>query len=155
MIDALSIQKQLVVEAPVERAFRVFTANMTTWWPKSHHIGASPLKTCVIEPRDGGRWYETTEDGQECTWGKVLAWDPPRRLVLAWQLTATYAYDPDFVTEVEVRFTALSPTRTQVDFEHRNLERFGEGAPKQRDSMNQGWGQILDAYATAAAAPEA
>ncbi len=151
MPDALSIQKQLVVEAPAERAFRLFTAHMTAWWPKTYHIGASPLKACVIEPHEGGRWYEITEDGQECMWGKVLAWDPPRRLVLAWQLTRAYAYDPDFVTEVEVRFTALSPTRTQVDFEHRSLERFGEGAPTQRDRMNEGWGLILTSFAATTA----
>ena len=82
----MSIRKQLTLEAPIERAFRVFTASMGTWWPKEHHIGASALKDCVIEPKVNGRWYEIDEDGSTCEWGKVLEWDPPRRLLLAWQL---------------------------------------------------------------------
>ncbi|MEO8699406.1 MAG: SRPBCC family protein [Kofleriaceae bacterium] len=139
-----TIKKQLVVEAPAEKAFRVFTANMTAWWPKEHHIGASPLATCVIEPQVDGRWYEVGEDGSECTWGKVLAWDPPRRLVLAWQLSAEFRYDPALATEVEVTFTAISPAQTRVDFEHRHLERLGD--PAVAGGMDAGWGQILGGF---------
>jgi uncharacterized protein YndB with AHSA1/START domain len=146
----LSIKKQLAVDAPIERAFRVFTANMGAWWPKEHHIGKSPLKDCVVEPKAGGRWYEVTEDGGTCEWGQVLAYDPPRRLVLAWQLNAAFEFDPKLVTEVEVRFSALGPSRTQVDFEHRNIERFGETAPKLRDLMDGGWGQIMESFARTA-----
>jgi uncharacterized protein YndB with AHSA1/START domain len=142
----MTIRKQLTVEAPVDRAFRVFTQNMGTWWPRQHHIGASALKDCVIEPRVDGRWYEVGEDGSTCEWGKVLAWDPPRRLVLAWQLNAQFTYDPNLVTEVEVSFTALGPKRTQVDFEHRDLERFGPTADKLRNDMDMGWGQILESF---------
>ncbi len=140
------IRKQITVEAPVERAFRVFTANMTTWWPKQHHIGKSPLARCVIEPKVDGRWYEVCEDGSECTWGKVLAWDPPRRLVLAWQLNVDFTFDPALITEVEVRFTPLGATRTQVDFEHRDLERLGAKAAAISGEMDAGWSQILGAY---------
>lgn len=147
----MSIRKQLIVEAPLDRAFRVFTANMGSWWPKSHHIGAAELEDCVIEPRVGGRWYEQGEDGTTCEWGKVLAWDPPRRLVLAWQLDAGFEYDPKLLTEVEVRFTSLGLQRTRVDFEHRNLERFGDSAEPLRGRMDAGWGEILDGYAVTAA----
>jgi uncharacterized protein YndB with AHSA1/START domain len=79
----MTIRKQLTIEAPLDRAFRVFTANMGAWWPKEHHIGKAELKDCVIEPKVNGRWYELGEDGTACEWGKVLAGDPPRRLVLA------------------------------------------------------------------------
>lgn len=141
----MKITKQLTVEAPIETAFRVFTANMTTWWPKQHHIGSTPLEKCVVEPRVSGRWYEVCEDGSQCDWGKVLAWEPPGRLVLAWQLNFQFQYDPSLITEVEVKFTALSPTRTRVDFEHRDLEKLGSAATAAE--MDQGWGQILDSYA--------
>ena len=104
------IRKQLIVEAPAERAYRVFSENMGLWWPREHHIGGSPLKDCIVEPRVNGRWYELCEDGSQCDWGKVLTWDPPRRLVLAWQLNSEFKYDPGLVTEVEVSFTSLGPT---------------------------------------------
>jgi uncharacterized protein YndB with AHSA1/START domain len=143
----MAIRKQLTVEAPLERAFRVFTSDMGTWWPKSHHIGAAPMKECVIEPKVNGRWYELDEDGSTCEWGKVLAWEPPRRLVLAWQLGPDFKYDPTLVTEVEVTFTTLGPKQTRVDFEHRNLERFGAAAERLRGEMDKGWGQILDSFA--------
>ena len=142
----MTICKELTVEAPIERAFRVFTANMGSWWPKEHHIGAAPLTDCVIEPKVNGRWYELGDDGTTCEWGKVLEWDPPRRLVLAWQLGADFKYDPTLLTEVEVRFTSLGLQRTRVDFEHRHLERFGEAAERLRGAMDRGWGEILDAF---------
>jgi len=151
----MTIRKQLTVEAPLDRAFRVFTANMGAWWPKDHHIGKAALKDCVIEPKVNGRWYERGEDGSECEWGKVLEWDPPRRLVLAWQLDEGFKYDPKLVTEVEVTFTLLGPKLTRVDFEHRNLERFGEAAERLRGAMGTGWGQILESYRHTAVAEAA
>jgi uncharacterized protein YndB with AHSA1/START domain len=146
------VRKQLVVEAPVERAFRVFTEHTELWWPAEHHIGKVPFAQIVVEPRAGGRWYEVGTDGSQCEWGKVLAWEPPRRVVLAWQLTAAFQYDAAFVTEVEVKFTAEGPKRTFVDFEHRNLERFGEMAPKIRESIGaeSGWPAILARFAARA-----
>jgi uncharacterized protein YndB with AHSA1/START domain len=148
----MSIVRQLTVEAPAERAFRVFTGNMGAWWPREHHIGASPLKECVVEPKVDGRWYEVCEDGSTCDWGKVLAWEPPRRLVLAWQLNAKFEYDPSLITEVEVVFTAIGPRQTRVDFEHRNLERFGEAAERLSKDMGEGWQGILESFAKTAAA---
>ncbi len=148
--EDIVIRKQLIVEAPAERAYRVFSGSMGLWWPREHHIGGSPLKDCIVEPRVNGRWYEVCEDGSQGDWGKVLTWDPPRRLVLAWQLNPEFKYDPSLVTEVEVSFTALGPRRTQVDFEHRNLERFGAAAERLRKDMDQGWGQILESFARAA-----
>jgi uncharacterized protein YndB with AHSA1/START domain len=148
----MSIRKQLTVEAPVDRAFRVFTEHMGSWWLKDHHIGSAPLKDCVIEPRVNGRWYEVGEDGTTCAWGRVLAWDPPRRLLLAWQLGPDFKYDPEFLTEVEVTFTVLGPKSTRVDFEHRNLERFAEQAQRLRGQVDAGWGRLLESYRRTASA---
>jgi uncharacterized protein YndB with AHSA1/START domain len=147
------IRKQLIVEAPQERAFRVFTDGIDRWWPREHHIGRSPLKRTLIEPRLEGRWYSIHEDGSQTDVGRVLAWDPPRRLVLSWQITAQWQFDPAFVTEVEVRFTAEGARRTRVDFEHRLLERYGEAAPALREQLNKpgGWHGTLDAFARVAA----
>ena len=151
----MAIRKQLTVEAPQERAFRVFTENMGAWWPKEHHIGESPMKQCVVEPNVNGRWYELGEDGSTCDWGRVLAWDPPRRILLAWQLGPDFRYDPALVTEVEVTFTLLGPRSTRVDFEHRNIERFGDAAERLRRDMDTGWGQILESYRRTATTADA
>lgn len=147
------VRKQIIVEATQERAFRVFTEQVDRWWPRSHHIGKSPLKKAVLEPRLGGRWYSTCEDGSECSVGKVLAWEPPGRVLLAWQITAQWTFDPAFMTEVEVIFIADGPTRTRVELEHRNLERYGEGASAVRTSIDApgGWGLILSEFARVAA----
>ena len=146
------IRKDLVVNAPAERAFRVFTENIAAWWPKEHHIGKSELKGVYIEPKKGGRWYEVCVDGSQCEWGHVIAYDPPKRLVLAWQLDMKFEYDPKLITEVEVLFQVESPTRTRVVFEHRNLERFGAGAEATRREMDGGWGDILQGFAKIAEA---
>lgn len=150
-IKPAPVRRSVTVKADQARAFQVFTDGFGGWWPKSHHIGKSAMTAGVIEPRVGGRWYEVCEDGSQCDWGKVLVWDPPTRLVLAWQLTAQFQYDPNFLTEVEVRFTAEGAT-TRVDLEHRNLERFGPDAEKMRTSIDSptGWPDILRQYAEAA-----
>jgi uncharacterized protein YndB with AHSA1/START domain len=92
------VRRSVRVAAPQERAFKVFTAGVGRWWPRSHHIGASDLDTVVIEPKAGGRWYERGVDGAECEHGKVLVWEPPARLVLAWQISTDWKYDHDLIT---------------------------------------------------------
>ncbi len=147
------VRKSVKVAATPERAFEVFTAGFDRWWPRGHSIGDSPLKTAVIEPRQGGRWYGLLENGTEAEWGDVLVWDPPRRLVMAWRIGADWAYHPDLLTEVEVAFTCEGDL-TRVDLEHRHLERMGEGAAGARatfDSEN-GWGGLLALYAGRVAA---
>jgi len=145
------VRKSITVPASPERAFEVFTARFGAWWPRSHHIGASALASAVIEPRAGGRWYEVGEDGAECDWGDVLAWEPPSRLLLAWRIGADWKHHPDLLTEVEVTFTAAGAGATRVDLEHRLLERMGEDAQRVRDSVDSdgGWGGILKSYADA------
>jgi uncharacterized protein YndB with AHSA1/START domain len=151
-IKPAPVRKSLVVKADPHKAFAAFTRKMGNWWPRSHHIGTSALADVVLEPRAGGRWYERGENGSECEWGRVLAWEPPARLLLAWQLGGDWKFDPSLVTEVEVTFTALSAHETQVVLEHRNLERFGDAASAVRDAIDSpgGWTGMLAAFGVAA-----
>ncbi|KRB52520.1 SRPBCC family protein [Phenylobacterium sp. Root700] len=151
-IKPAPIRRAVTVKASQERAFRIFTSDIGRWWPSTHHIGAAPYKANVLEPRQGGRWYEIGEDGSEADWGHVLAWEPPSRLLLAWQLDAQHRFDPTLVTEVEVLFTPQDDGRTRVELEHRLLERYGEDAQKVADSVGSpnGWGRVLELFADAA-----
>lgn len=148
-IRVAPVRKSVRVNASAARAFDTFTSGFDRWWPRGHHIGDVPVKEFVLEPREGGRWYERREDGSECQWGKVLAWEPPARLVLAWQLNAKFAYDPELLTTVEVRFIAESTEVTRVELEHRDLGRMGEEAGPLREKFDSpdGWGAIIAAYA--------
>jgi uncharacterized protein YndB with AHSA1/START domain len=148
-----SVRSEVIVEAPADRAFRVFTEKMDTWWPATHHIGKSDFKAIVLDKRTNGRWAEIGADGSECDWGRVLVFDPPRRLVLAWQLTAEWTFDENFVTEVEVNFTPMDGGRTRVALEHRNLERFGKLEEQIVKSVGSegGWPMIMKQFADAAA----
>ena len=112
------------------------------------------MKDAFMEPRAGGRWYERGEDGSECEWGKVLVWDPPTRVLLAWQINVQFKYDPTALSEVDIRFSAESPSVTIVELEHRNIDKLGAGAAEFRSKVDapQGWGGILDLYAACAAA---
>ena len=150
MIQAVeSIRRHIVVPATRERAFEVFTSRMTTWWPSHHHIGSAPIQEIVVEPREGGRWYTRHEDGTETSTGYVAGWDPPERLVLTWQITADWRYDPSLVTTVEVRFVEESPGRTRVELEHRDLDRYGPEADRMRMTFEDpgAWTGTLEAFA--------
>ena len=142
------IRKTLRVRASRQKAFDTFVA-MGGWWLKSHTLQPTGQRDVVIEPRSGGRWYDVGEDGAEMEWGRVIAWDAPERLVLAWQLNADWTYDPAFETVVEVRFTA-DGDHTLVEFEHRGLEAFGERAAETAQGMDLGWGELLEGYGKAA-----
>ncbi len=151
-ISPAPVRRTVTVKASQARAFEVFTASIGRWWPKSHRTGASELDTVVIEPMAGGRWFERGVDGVETQVGHVLAWNPPSGLILAWQLTAEWRFDPDLITEVEIRFIVEGPGVTRVELEHRNLERFGDKAEAVSQSIGSpnGWGAILDLYAQSA-----
>lgn len=150
--NEVTVRKSVTVDVDRERAFAVFTEGFDTWWIRSHHIGEAELEVAVIEPREGGRWYERGVDGTECDWGHVITWDPPAGLVLAWQLDGSWRYDPSLVTEVEVTFTEETPTRTRVDLEHRHIERMGEPAEEARAAFESesGWRGLLQRYAVQA-----
>jgi uncharacterized protein YndB with AHSA1/START domain len=137
-----------------ERAFQVFTEEMSTWWPlASKHIGKVEAKTVVMEPFVGGRWFEHGVDGSECDWGRVRIWDPPRRLVLSWEISSDWRHDPSVQTEVEVRFSAEGRS-TRVDLEHRLLYYYGEKAAQMRGIFDSkvGWTALLHAFAARASA---
>lgn len=145
-IAPAAIRKTLEIAAPIDRTFAVFTSRMGDWWHKEHSIAKGTTQAdVVIEPREGGRWYEKGADGSEHPWGRVLLWDPPRRVTLAWQLTREFNYDPDFETTVDVRFEEAG-SGTTVHFEHRDLERMGPEAVQTLESMDGGWGMLLDLF---------
>ena len=149
------VRKQVTVQAPIALAFEVFTARIEAWWPMaSHHIGQTDCAAVLIEPCAGGRWYERGVDGTECIWGHVRVWEPPTRVVLAWQLSAQWQFDPELLTEVEVRFTDIDGRSTRVDLEHRGLETYGDQAQAMHDTFSSpnGWSGMLADYAKVASA---
>jgi uncharacterized protein YciI/uncharacterized protein YndB with AHSA1/START domain len=151
-----SIKKSITVATSQERAFRVFTDGIDRWWPREHHIGASPLERSIIEPFVGGRWFARCKDGSEVDTGRVLTWQPPSRLVMTWQITAQWKFDPELVTEVEVTFIAEGPRSTRVELEHRHLDRYGAAAAEMMKTFDgpNAWVGILGLYATSTAAPK-
>lgn len=151
-ISPAPVRKSITVKAGIERAFKVFTADMGRWWLKSHSlIQGSPQADVIIEPKPQGRWYEVGANGSECQWGHVIEWYPPQRILLAWQLNADWKFDPTFMTEVEVRFTSEGTNATRIDLEHRLLDRFGAEAETARAALDSdgGWLGLLEAYAQA------
>jgi uncharacterized protein YndB with AHSA1/START domain len=141
-----AIRKTVTVNVPATRAFDVFASRMGSWWHKEHSIAKGTTQAdVVVEPRAGGRWYEVGADGSEQPWGKVIAYEPPRRLVLAWQLTREFQYDPSFETTVEITFEEKDGVTT-VHFEHRDLERMGAGTVELLEGMDGGWGMLLDLF---------
>jgi uncharacterized protein YndB with AHSA1/START domain len=149
-----TVRRSISVGAPVERAFRVFTESFNAWWPADYHIGKADFAEAVLELREGGRWYERGTDGSECDWGRVLAWEPPHRLVVTWQINGEWQYDPDpqHASEVEVRFTPDGSERTTVELEHRRIERLvAAQAAYGAVGGDGGWGTILQRFADAVA----
>jgi uncharacterized protein YndB with AHSA1/START domain len=159
MIDQatqLAVRKTVTVEASQERAFAVFTEDMSSWWMiETHHIGEQVPEAIVIEPRSGGRWFERAPDGVESDWGRVLEWEPPARVLLGWHLNQEWKFDPnpETATEIEVRFVAEGPKKTRVELEHRAFERLGEAAATVRDAVDSpdGWSGLLAQYVEVAA----
>ena len=148
-----SVTKTVTVDVSQERAFEVFTTRFDSWWPRTHHTGEGDLVEAGIEPHEGGRWWAKSTVGEE-TWGRVLVWDPPNRVVLDWQLSASFSYDEDFHTDLEVRFVAESDSRTRVELEHRDLDHYGDQAEQMRNVLGSdgGWTGIIAGYAAAATA---
>ena len=145
------VRKSITVRASVQQAFEIFTADFDSWWPRSHHIGSSPMRKAIVENRLGGRCYSEQIDGSECDWGQVLAWEPPHRLVIAWQIRSDWKYEPDLAksSEVEILFSTQPDGRTLVSLEHRHLDRAGASASAMRAALESpnGWGGMLALYA--------
>lgn len=149
------VRKSVTVKASVEDAFRVFTEGIDTWWPRSHHIGKSPMTKGIIQGRVGGRCYNEQADGAECDWGEILVWEPPHRFVMAWKITPAWGYEPDLAktSEVEVRFSPDPDGSTRVDLEHRHFARHGEGGDSIRTAVGSpqmGWEGLLQLFAVQA-----
>lgn len=148
-----SVRKEIVVEAPIDRAFRVFTDRFDEIKPREHNMLSVDIAESVFEPTAGGRVYDRGVDGSECQWGRVLAYEPPDRVVFTWDIGPTWQIegDPRRSSEVEVRFFAESSGRTRVELEHRHLDRHGEGWEGLRMGVDdaQGWPLYLDRYAAA------
>jgi uncharacterized protein YndB with AHSA1/START domain len=153
---ATSVRTSIVVEAPIERAFSVFTAGLGTWFPPEYNLLDSPIAERVFEPRVGGRVYDRGTDGSECRWSRVLAYEPPARVVMSWDISPRWQIEPDVekTSEVEVRFVSETPERTRVELEHRNLDRHGEGWEQTRESVGGegGWPGCLTRFAERLAA---
>ena len=149
------VVRTITVRATPERAFEIFTTGMTRWWPRTHSVRTTeaPIAEIVLEPRVGGRWLERGTDGTECNWGHVIAWEPPKRVVLAWQLNSEWQFDPALVSEVEILFQPQDSETTLVRLEHRKLEAFGDSAWKVRQAISShaGWDALLKAYADSVA----
>ncbi len=146
-----TVHASIVVEAPLERAFEVFTQDFGKFKPAEHNLLGVEIAETVFEPRVGGHLYDRGVDGSECRWARVLAYEPPHRVVLTWNISPQWRIetDPTRVSEWEVRFVAENPTRTRVEIEHRNLDRHGEGWEAVRDGVghDQGWPLYLSRYA--------
>jgi uncharacterized protein YndB with AHSA1/START domain len=146
------VRKSIRVRASAKTAFEVFTKEMDSWWPKSHHIGSSPMKGIVVDGREGGAIYTEQKDGTACPWGTVLKWEPPHRFVMAWQVSPGWKYEANVAnsSEVEVKFTPADDGTTLVELEHRGFERHGGEFAKMRETVNAegGWGMLLTLFAT-------
>jgi uncharacterized protein YndB with AHSA1/START domain len=148
------IRQDLELSVPVERAFALFTQHLALWWPREYTWGQDVLEEIGIEAREGGRCYEVGPHGFRCDWGRVIGWEPPRRLSLTWQISPRREPQPDpaQASTIEVVFAAPRPGVTRMTFEHRDFERHGAGAREYRDAMAspQGWPWILERYVRAA-----
>jgi uncharacterized protein YndB with AHSA1/START domain len=151
-----SVQTEIVVDAPAQRAFRVFTQQFDHIKPREHNMLGVDIAESVFEPRAGGRVYDRGVDGSECQWGRVLVYEPPDRIVFSWDIGPTWQIetDPDKASEVEVRFIAEGSERTRVELVHRNLDRHGDGWEGTREGVrgDQGWPLYMARFAAAISA---
>ena len=149
--DQTTIRHDVVVESPIERAFTTFTERFGDFKPPEHNLLAAPISETVFEPRVGGHIVDRAVDGTECRWARILAYDPPDRVVFSWDISPYWQLEDDLehTSEVEVRFTAVAAQRTLVELVHRNLDRHGPGWDGVRDGVDgdAGWPLYLSRYA--------
>jgi uncharacterized protein YndB with AHSA1/START domain len=149
--ETMVVRRQVVVNAPQAKAFAAFTERLGDFKPPEHNLLAAPIAETVFEPRAGGHIYDRAEDGTQCRWARVLAYEPPDRVVFSWDISPQWQIepDPDRTSEVEVRFVPESPDRTRVELEHRHLDRHGPGWQSVAEGIggDQGWPLYLARYA--------
>ena len=154
--EATTIRHEVVVEAPIERAFSVFTDGFGSFKPREHNMLAVDIAETVFEAHIGGHIYDRGVDGSECRWARVLAYDPPNRVVFSWDISPQWQIETDLdkTSEVEVRFVPEAPGRTRVELEHRSLDRHGDGWEAVREGVDSegGWPLYLQRYADVIAA---
>ena len=145
------VRRQITVRAPIERAFAVFTERFGDFKPPEHNLLKAPIAETVFEPRVGGHIYDRATDGSECRWARILAYEPPDRVVFSWDIGPTWQIEtePENTSEVEVRFIAEAPGRTRVELEHRDIDRHGPGWQAVADGVadDAGWALYLSRYA--------
>jgi uncharacterized protein YndB with AHSA1/START domain len=145
-----SVRSQIIVDTPIERAFSVFTEDFGSFKPPEHNLLEVEIAETVFETHVGGHLYDRGVDGSECRWARVLAYEPPNRVVFSWDISPQWQIetDPEKTSEVEVRFVAEAPGRTRVELEHRNLERHGPGWEPERDAVGGegGWPLYLQRF---------
>ncbi len=150
-VPIAAVRQSVVVDAPIERAFKVFTEGFGSFKPREHNLLAVPIAETVFEPKVGGHIYDRGADGSECRWARVLVYEPPTRLLMSWDISPRWQLesDPNKTSEWEVRFIAETTNRTRVEIEHRKLDRHGEGWESERDGVagDQGWPLYLRRYA--------
>lgn len=148
----VTVRHDVVVNAPLDRAFSVFTENFGDFKPREHNLLSVPIAETVFEARVGGHIYDRGVDGSLCKWARIVAYEPPDRVVFTWDIGPTWQLetDPNRTSEVEVRFTAESAQRTRVELEHRHIERHGEGWESVAAGVggDGGWPLYLHRYAT-------
>jgi uncharacterized protein YndB with AHSA1/START domain len=141
----------IIVEAPIERAFRVFTEDFGSFKPREHNLLAVEIAETVFEPRVGGHLYDRGVDGSECRWARVLVYEPPTRVVFSWDISPQWRIETDLekTSEVEVRFISETPARTRLELEHRNIDRHGTGWEAVRGGVgaDEGWPLYLQRFA--------
>ena len=146
-ITIAPVRKTIRVNASAARAFEVFTAGLGRWWPIDHGVGKTPRKSVGMETRLGGHWYELAEDGTRTDVGRIVAWEPPQRFVMTWDINSQWKPDATIGSEVEVRFIAEGATATRVELEHRKFEQMGaEGGAKMRKDVDGGWPGLLELF---------
>lgn len=146
-----TVRHQILIKAPISEAFKVFTERFGDFKPREHNLLQAPIAETIFEPRVGGNIYDRAVDGTECRWARILAFDPPDRVVFSWDISPRWRLEtnPELTSEVEVRFFAETPDRTRVELEHRNLDRHGTGWESVRDGVDNeaGWPLYLQRYA--------
>jgi uncharacterized protein YndB with AHSA1/START domain len=141
------VRKSIRVNASPAHAFEVFTSGLGRWWPRDHGIGKLPMKSAVMETRLGGRWHELAEDGSRTDVGRIIAWEPPRRFVMTWDINSKWKPDANISSEVEVRFIPDGPNATRVELEHRKFEQMGvEAGESMRKDVDGGWPGMLERF---------
>jgi uncharacterized protein YndB with AHSA1/START domain len=149
--DEVVVRREIVVDAPIDKAFATFVERFGDFKPPEHNLLGSPIARTTFDPHVGGHIYDVGEDGSECRWARVLAYEPPDRVVFSWDISPTWQIesDPDHTSEVEVQFVPESPERTRLVLVHRHLDRHGPGWESVHEAVDgdAGWPLYLDRYA--------